>query len=185
MNKILSRDDLQPIGTILKTHGTNGEMVLHLTRDINIAELRCLFLEIDGLFVPFFTASSRPRGTESELITLDGIADQLSAAKLCGKEVYAMADDPFILATSALEDENAEGFYADDLLGYNVTSTDNLLTGTIEAIDDSTDNCLFMVRTTTERKLVPVPVAEEYIADIDPDRKLIMFDLPQDYLTHF
>ena len=56
-----------------------------------------------------------------------------------------------------------------------------LLDGEITGVDDSTDNVLFIVRT-SDGKQVLIPVADEFITGIDVDRQVVNVDLPSGLL---
>lgn len=174
--------DLQPIGTLVKTHGTAGELVAVFDAepiDTVLNALRCVFVEIEGLPVPFFIASVRSRGASSRLLRLDGIGTQEQAAELASKTIYAEARQ---LPQDDDADHDADGFYAEDLVGF--TATDAALgtpLGTIQDIDLSTANALFIIAAPDGRQLL-VPIADEFITDIDAESRSIALSLPQGLL---
>ena len=107
---MISRSETSVIGRIIKTHGINGEVVVNIDCDIDVAELSCIILDIDGILVPFFTESTRQRSTESILLKIDGIDNEIQAAEIVNHDIYAKKDE---LAFN--EDEDGEtGFYASD-----------------------------------------------------------------------
>ena len=59
---MITPDILTSIGTFFKPHGIKGEISATLDYDIDPSELRCIVLEIDGIIVPFFVDSRRPKG---------------------------------------------------------------------------------------------------------------------------
>ena len=171
---MISPQDITAVGRILKTHGIDGEMVVSVDREIpSWDDLRCIVLYIDGIAVPFFINSWRPKGAESDLITLDGINSEKEARALCGLTVYILRGD---LAQVTSDDDSEDGFYADDLVGFRAFAGHKQL-GEITSLDSSTANCLFIIDGTDGREIL-VPVAPEMIADIDTTRHKIIFDLP-------
>ena len=62
------------IGKVLKSNGTQGELVMSfldiLPEDIDLQEP--VFIEFDGLPVPFYFESFTPRGNNRALVTLTG-----------------------------------------------------------------------------------------------------------------
>ena len=70
---MIKRSELRPVGTLLKTHGIDGEIVVQLTADVDLEALQCIVLEIDGIFVPFFPTSVRPKSAETDLVSIDGV----------------------------------------------------------------------------------------------------------------
>ena len=173
---------LQPIGTLTKTHGVDGELVAVFDiDDIDLAlrGLRCVMLQIEGLYVPFFIASTRSRGAASRLLRFDGVDTQPAAAELAGLTIYALAAElPADDDEDADEAADGEGLYAEDLVGF--TATDAALgttLGTIEDVDLTTANALFVIAAADGRQLL-VPIADEFIAAVDPDARTLALALP-------
>jgi 16S rRNA processing protein RimM len=52
------------------------------------------------------------------------------------------------------------------------------LLGTIEDVNDDTENTLFIIETPTGDSIL-VPVAMEFISDIDSDKNIVKLDLPE------
>lgn len=176
---MITAEQLTDIGRFGQPHGIKGEINATVDRGIDIAAFRCIICDIDGIFVPFFVEGVRPRSATSLLLTIHGIADESEAALLQNKIIYALSDE---LSEEALESDIDEGFYAEDLIGFTVSDSSGALTGTIEGIDDSTDNVLFVVRAGSSSQTVLIPVAEELIDEIDADNRHIRFDLPEGFL---
>lgn len=168
---MISDKEICHIGSIIKPHGINGEVAAIVDSDVYLPDLKCIVLRIDGINVPFFISSSRTRGSEAMLITIDGIKNEREAAKICGLDIYALKSDI---------DENEigeEGFYVSDLIGFTMTDTDNHLIGTITGFDDSTANVLLFVEDTNgDTKYIPM--ADELIEDFDAENKTISLNLP-------
>lgn len=180
---MISRTELKEIGRLQKPHGINGEITASSQLDTaELGSLRCVVLEIDGIFVPFFLTACRPKSSQTALLTIDGIDSEVEAAKLCPAPFFALRDDLRRLEAENDEgdyDDDDGGFYADDLVGFTVESDDGLLKGEIVELDDSTDNYLFIVRDETGRRLM-LPVADgSMIADIDAERHHIILSLPE------
>lgn len=164
-------DQLIEIGRFGKSHGVKGELSAIISdSDIDPAELPCVFVELDGLMVPFFIASTRTKGAESVLLTFEGIDTQVKAARFTNKAIYVRASD-----LPDNEDDD-EGFYLDDLIGYSVVS-DGSRIGEITDFDDSTDNYLFLVRTQSGNEML-VPANPELIEEVDSQSQTIYMNLP-------
>ncbi len=164
-------DQLTDIGDIIKPHGINGEMSAVIDSNIDIDTLRCIVLDMDGIFVPFFIGQHRSRGPEAVLLTIDGITDERQAKQLAGKTIYALTQD---LPDYQETDEN--GFYASDFIGWKIIDGESTI-GTITDIDDSTENVLFIVESPSDTT-VYIPVADEFIDDIDTDNHILIMSLP-------
>ena len=90
---MISRQELQKVGRLLKPHGINGEIVALLTEEVDLSEMSCIVLDIDGIYVPFFLSSIRQKSSETDLLTIDGIGDETAAAGLCGRDLYVKLDE--------------------------------------------------------------------------------------------
>lgn len=167
---MIARDKLEEIGRFNKPHGVRGEISATIP-DLDPEGLTCIFVEIEGLFVPFFIENIRTKGSETYLLTIKGIADENEGALLANKTIYADADE---IETDESDDG---GFYMSDLIGYTVVD-DGRVAGVIEDYDDSTDNVLFIVRRPDSEATFFVPAVEEIITDINPETKTITMDLP-------
>lgn len=169
---MIERSKLTDIGEIVKTHGIKGELNAVIDNGIDIAQLRCIVLEVDGIFVPFFINSFRPKGNEAVLLTIDGVDSDTEASKLCGLTIYALIDE--------LPDYNGnddEGFYLADLIGYKLNDSDGTNVGKITGYDDSTSNTLLIVESNTG-SIHYVPMADDLIVEFNPETSSITLNLP-------
>lgn len=164
-------EDLRLVGKMLKPHGICGEVTVLLTEDVDLSELSCIMLKLDGIFVPFFLSNVRPKSSETDLVTIDGVTDEVQAADLCPNDVYALASE-----VGGVDEGGGEGMYASDMQGYSVYLGEELL-GEISGIDDSTENYLFIVEKPSGDTCL-VPVVNEFIMELNPDEKIIVMDLP-------
>ena len=172
---MIKASELTAIGAIVKPHGVKGEMVISMRDDrIDIGRTECIVMDMDGIYVPFFIENVRQKGRESFIIAIDGIDSDTKASEFTGKTVYALRDH--MAATS--DDDADDGFYASDLIGFKALKPDGSTTGTITDIEDSTLNVLAIILT-ADGRTVYMPLAEEFITDIDPDSRTITFDAPE------
>lgn len=111
---MIRENELKVVGRLLKPHGICGEITALLTVDVDLSELGCIMLKLDGIFVPFFLSSVRPKSAETDLLTIDGITDELQAARLCPNDIYALAEE--------LPGLDKDGFYAADMEGFEVVA---------------------------------------------------------------
>lgn len=179
---MITRAELTEIGRAIKPHGINGEIATAINQEVDFGGLRCIVMDIDGIFVPFFIDSVRQRGSESVLVTIDGINDEKDAKELCGKTVYALKNDPALISDrlDSDNDDSDEGFYAEDLIGFKV-ATDDKTIGEITDVDSSTDNLLFII-TDKNGNTSYIPVADEFITGIDMETHIITMSLPEGLL---
>lgn len=173
---MITGDILVELGHIGKPHGLNGELNLYTDIDIDLTKLSCIVLNMDGINVPFFFKSVRTRGAESFLVMIDGIENDYDASKLANKIVYGLIKD-----VPEVVHNNEDGFYAEDLIGFKTIINGGKLYGEVLDIDDMTQNVLFIVKT-DEGKLIYIPVADEFIDEIDVDNKMVKLVVPDGIL---
>ena len=170
---MILRTEITDAGVFNKPHGIKGEISASLDFDIDLTQVKCIIMEVDGIFVPFFINSVRPKTAETFLVTIDGIDSDKKARALTGKSFY-------VLDTDIPEDDDADGedgFYVADLVGYTLVDSEAGTVGEITDYNDATSNLLLIV-TTPEGGEVYVPVADEYIDEIDPETTTVHTTLP-------
>lgn len=174
---MITRAEISPIGKFHKTHALKGELnaVLDVEADF-IDTKRPLIVDIDGIFVPFYCDSVRPKGHFSSLVKLQGIDSEADARPFVNKEIYALKSD--LEDYLPEDDEHEDGGYADDFIGYAVKDADSgKILGEITDLDLSTVNALFILE--SEEGKIFIPVADEFIDSIDEDNKVMVMNLPE------
>ena len=76
-----------------------------------------------------------------------------------------------------IEIDDEEGFYPEDFIDYNVIDEKGVILGKIEDVDVSTENALFIVVKPNGNEFY-IPIADEFIIDINVDTLTIQMDLP-------
>ena len=178
---MILRDELYPIGTAVKTHGLRGELSVVLDDEApDTEDLRHVVLCVDGIYVPFSIASQRPRGTQGLLLVMDGVDTADEAAQYAGLEIFAPKKELPEEFLSATDDE--DGLYAEDLEGFDVFTPDGRSIGRISEVDTTTINTLLTV-CPDKGAPVLIPLAEDWIMSLDPDRRLIVMNIPDELLS--
>lgn len=169
---MIEAGQLTQIGRFGKPHGVRGE--ISALADTDIDSLPCIFVEMDGLMVPFFVENVRTKGVESVLLTIDGIDTQEKAAVFTNRPLYALTTD------LPEEETDEDGFYLDDLVGWTIVDGETTV-GTIEDFDDSTANYLFHVLAPDGSTII-VPASPDLIDGADSDTKTLYMNLPEGLL---
>lgn len=172
---MIKQEDVYKIGKIGKPHGVKGEVSLLFDDDVfDRVDTDYLVLEVDGILVPFFFDEYRFKSDTTALFCFCGIDTKDKAQTLTGCDVFF----PKSLSDRA-EDEltwaEFEGFTLID------SASDNKSLGVVEGVDDSTINILFSVKTADGRTVL-VPAAEEFITNVNAERKEITVKLPEGLL---
>lgn len=171
---MISHDDVFKIGRIGKIHGVKGEVTFHFTDDVfDRTDADYLFLEVDGILVPFFFEEYRFRNDDTALVKFEGIDSAEKATELTGCDVF--------FARELVEDNDGELTW-NEIVGFHITDAQTGKdVGEISGIDLSTINTLFEVVTPEGTSLL-VPATDDFIDDIDREQRLITMRLPEGLL---
>ena len=159
------------VGRIGRLFGTDGGVMVTLYASFpdNFQNKEPLFVIIDKLAVPIFCSSFERRGQSGAVIHFDDIDTQRRAEEfLVGREI-------FIEEGEEVEDDE---FYMEDLIGF--TAIVGKRHGEISDYYDSEANPLFEI--TLDGKEHLIPAQEEFIAQIDFEKRKIKFILPEGLL---
>lgn len=171
--------ELEPIGRTTKTHGLRGELSAELDTDCDVEALQHMVMRIDGIFVPFRIESLRLRGSAGALVQFAGVDSAEEAALYVGLDLYALRRE---LPATGDEGAEEEGLYAEDLENFTITRPDGTPLGTIDAVDTTTMNTLLHVALPDGRSAM-IPLAEDWICDIDAEARTIAMDVPESLLS--
>jgi 16S rRNA processing protein RimM len=159
------------VGRIGRLFGTDGGVMITLYNNFpdNFQNKEPLFVIIDKLAVPIFCSSMERRGQSGAVVHFDDINTERRAEEfLVGREIYIAEDD---------QQEDDE-FYMEDLIGF--TAIVGKLKGEVIDYYDSDANPLFEIKLEDKEHLIPAQ--EEFIANIDFERRKIKFVLPEGLL---
>jgi 16S rRNA processing protein RimM len=159
------------VGRIGRLFGTDGGVMVTLYTAFpdDFSNEEPLFVVIDELAVPLFCASFERRGQAGAVIHFDDIDTEYRAENyLVGREIFIEEDD----------EESDDEFYMEDLIGFKVSV--GKLRGELTDYYDSEANPLFEVVINGKEHLIPAQ--EEFIAQIDFDKRTIKFVLPDGLL---
>lgn len=174
---MIRRSEIFPVGAFNKPHGINGEISASLDYGVDPSATDCLVVEIDGIYVPFFIEKVRPKGADSYLITLEDIDDEIMAKGLVNREIFMREAHRSRIMPAA--DEEADGLYAADLIGFQAFDETGRELGKIVGINDDTANVLFIVQAPGGDGEILIPVADEFIEDISTENSTIQLSLPE------
>ena len=204
----LTLDDLQQVAQVLKSNGTDGELVMGFREiapeDINLKEP--VFIVFDGLPVPFFIESFTKRGNSKALVRLTDIRSMDDVEEIAGKAVYVEENS---LPELSLEED---GYAA--LVGWMVLTPGGDVStslGMTEGKDGMTEGTLNMteerqmteeegeeaelievgtitdfmdipnnpcIEVETENGAVIIPLHEDFILSVDPEYQEIIMQIP-------
>lgn len=158
------------IGTLTRTHGIGGELSMNFTDDVwDRADADYVFLEVDGIQVPFFLEGWRFRSDSVVLLKFQDIDSSEDANEYVGADVYF----PHSLTPEPDEDDEYTWRH---FTGWQVVDAQAGPIGIIDYVEDSTVNTIFCV----DGKLVPAN--EDFIERIDAKERIVYMTLPEGLL---
>ena len=168
---MIDKEKLVEIGKFQKTHALKGELnaILDIPEEY-VKDGNPLIIETDGIPVPYYAESIRGKGTTSFLIKLEGVDSVEDAAEFVNSAILVPRDE--------LQDYVGDVMLEDDLEGFKVIDRFVGEIGTLEFIDDTTENELMVVRTPDDEEIY-IPLADEFIIDINEERREIHTSLPE------
>jgi len=165
------KEDYYFIGILTKTHGISGELILKSDnlQFEDIYKMDSVFIEFDGILVPFFISGVSPRGSSSAAIKFDDINSEDQASEFVNCKVYSVE--------VASGEKNEIKYTASSLTGYQVIDVKLGILGIISEYLDFANNPLFKIR--KSKKEILLPVNEEFILEIDRIKKTITVQTPE------
>ena len=167
----MKRDDCIYLGSLIKTHGAKGEILLKSDYQLTEYEnLESIFIEINNRLVPFFIAEIRQKSTDSFLINFDDINTDSKAREFLGSDV-------FILKSDLKQEAQRNSFkQINKVIGYQVIDNKFGILGNLESYHDIPSNPLLVVK--SEEKEILIPFQEEFIIDVNDSEKIIYCKIP-------
>ncbi len=170
---MILKSSVFPIGQIIKPHGVNGEMSFTFTSDVfDREDVPYFIFEIQGIYVPFFLDEYRFKGSTTGLMKLDGVKTEEQARNFMGLTVY--------IPESFLEKVEDEEIEVDYFAGFSLIDEATGFIGIISEVDKTTENYLFVIPKGDDELLIPA--GDDYILNIDHDKKIIYVRLPEGLL---
>lgn len=155
-----------PIAKILKSNGIEGDVLIGLT-GIDAEEIETtepVFVEFDGLPVPFFIERITPKGNTRAIVHLTDVDNLQDAEELVGREILLDAED---------EEDDFE-----DFTGWTVCDKGRRI-GTVTGLEDIPGNPCLCVEPSSGAGEVLIPLHEDFIISADPCTRTLTMSLPE------
>lgn len=167
---MIELNEVQRIGQIVKPHGVGGEMAVTVPASLDWTDdIDCLVCSLDGILVPFFLESIRPKSSTTILVKFEGYDSVESTSRFMGVTVYM----PLRFVAESDEEEPSWSSFLD----WRVVDSKAGPLGTVDAVDDSTPNILFQVRDSGRERIIPAN--PEWITRVDRKNRTLMYNLPE------
>ena len=162
------------IAAVLKSNGTEGELLIGF-KDLSVEDVNTkepVFIEHDGLPVPYFIEKISPRGNSKALVRLTGVSSLDESEELCGRAILGREYD-----YPALEEEES----LEALVGWSVLDEKGLEVGKIIGVEDIPGNPCIQVQIKKRQYLLPL--SEELILSVNTDTTVLQMKIPEGLLT--
>ncbi|UPQ75391.1 ribosome maturation factor RimM [Chryseobacterium nepalense] len=172
----MRKEDCYLLGKITRRHGLAGNVILKLDTDQPelYNKLESIFVEINGLLVPFFIEKSSRSKSDVLNISFKNSTEALVDQSL-GKNVY--------LPLSTLPKLSGKQFYYHEIIGYNILDENDNDCGVIRSVNDQTAQTYFI--TNLDGKEVVIPIIKDWIIEVNREEKFIKMQLPEGLIDVF
>ena len=159
------------LGTLTKTHGVDGSLILRLTHpETRIKEeSSTVFIEIDGLLVPFFIDDLSEKSHRELIVKLEDIDTVTQAGEITGCDTYMEKDLVDVSPETAGEEKQ--------LAGYRVFDKQKGFVGEVIEFMNVTNNPLLCV--IRDKKEFYIPFHPDIVLEIQYKKKQIFINAPE------
>jgi 16S rRNA processing protein RimM len=159
------------LGAITKANRKTGQLTISTTQQPaeRFADIKMIFLDIDGGLVPFFIFEQSGSGSGQLRVRLQDYDTPEVAQQLTGYKVYIALDD--------FPSQSLNQVYQHQLTDYSVMDKTAGALGQITGIIESTKQAILQVDHNGDEILIPF--VEDFIIKIDRQKKVLYLDLPE------
>jgi 16S rRNA processing protein RimM len=170
----LTHDNYYLLGYIVRTHGTKGDITIHLDVDFpeDYQEMESVFVEIKGELVPYFVEDVNIQKQSKAIVRLEDVDTIEQAQALVGSSLF--------LPIEELEELGEGGFYYHQIQGYTVSDATLGELGEIKAI--YTPNSQDLIAMEYQGSEVLIPIVDDIVLSADHEKKLVLVNLPEGLL---
>ena len=152
-----------PVAKVVKSFGTDGGLLLSGNVDLETLDFKePVFIEFDGLQVPFFILDCQPKGGKT-VVHLNDVDNLEDAEEMVGRTIYADVE---------MEDEQEL-----DFTGWAILDRGTRI-GTCTGIEPIPGNPCLYVKLADGREPL-IPLHEDFIAGIDESSRTLSLNLPE------
>ncbi|SHE69932.1 ribosome maturation factor RimM [Chryseobacterium sp. OV279] len=172
----MRKEDCYLLGKITRRHGLAGNVILKLDTDQPelYNKLESIFVEINGLLVPFFIDRTSWSKNDALNIAFKNSSETLVDQSL-GKSVY--------LPLATLPKLSGKQFYYHEIIGFDILDENDKECGVIRSVNDQTAQNYFV--TNLDGKEVVIPIIKDWILEVNREERFIKMQLPEGLIDVF
>ncbi|MCQ2374566.1 MAG: ribosome maturation factor RimM [Salinivirgaceae bacterium] len=169
----MSIDDSSVIGQVVKVHGIAGELMIETDSPEILEDItEPVFLEIEGLRVPFFVEWAKINSGRRVRIKFDDVNDEKKALQLVGC--------PVLVSNDWLDGFEEEELPEQILVGFNIIDTKHGNIGSIDGFENMDINPTMVINHNGNNVLIPFH--PDFINDINRRKRSVNVTLPDGLL---
>ncbi|NCA85623.1 MAG: 16S rRNA processing protein RimM [Clostridia bacterium] len=167
----MNKENCLLLGAITKANRKTGQLTISTGQQPaeKFADIKTLFLEIDGGLVPFFVEQQSGSGSGQLRVWLQDYKTPEAAQQLTGYQVY--------IAEADLPVAKSDRLYQHQLTDYSIVDKTAGTLGKVTDLIESTEQVLLLVEHNGGEVLIPF--VEDFIVKIDKSKKILYLDLPE------
>jgi len=158
-------------GKIIKTNGKEQKVICRFDNEDNIdfENLEMIFIEIQGLLVPFFIDELSLKNNGTATMILRHLDSEAKSEQISGRRVFIGKDLD--------KGKKHKQYEQHHFNGYRVCDINHGDLGTIYGLIDYSGNHLFKIVNNDSEILIPI--TDAYIRNIDKKKKIIELETPE------
>lgn len=162
------------LGHFSGLYSFKGELLIKLDTDDPeyFTELESIFVDMPTGLVPFFISAIRLHKSSLLRVKLDTIDSETSAQALLKKSIY--------LPLELLPSLSGNQFYYHEIIGWTATDQNQGVLGTISEVNDQSSQALLKIQ--SGKKSILIPLHDDFITQVDREKKIFHMDLPEGIL---
>jgi 16S rRNA processing protein RimM len=168
---MISKNNCILLGTLTKPHGTKGSVLLWF-KDLKAEDIKdkgTVFVEIDGLLVPFFMEDFQKKSRDFAILKFEGINSETRVKEFAGAHVYLLKEQ--------VKRKKKPVSGLPQLSGYRVNDLHKGFVGIAGEIAGIASNPLLQVQ--HEGRDFLVPFHEDIILEINDKEMVIVIEAPE------
>ena len=172
----MKKEDCYFLGKITRRHGLQGNVFLKLDTDQPemYNKLDSIFIEINGLLVPFFVAKQSWSKGDTLIISYKNSTEAL-VDQTIGRDVF--------MPLSALPKLSGNKFYYHEVIGFEIREEDGKTCGNIVSINDQTAQHYFILDLAGNE--IIIPIIKDWILELNREEKYLKMQLPEGLMDVF
>lgn len=175
---MIRQEEVFYIGKISKCRGIRGEVELLFTDDaFDRGESDYLVIEMDGILVPYFWEEYSFKRQDTAIFKFEFVDTDAAARQLVGRRVFY----PHRFMPESEADAPLRSWQG--LIGFTVSDQTGRVLGTVDSVDDSSQNLLLYLTAADDGSEMILPLHEDLVAGCSVRERTLSLCLPEGLLN--